>query len=182
MSQSPPAALVRLHEADVVRLCGLEAAARGLELASRRAVTATKRAGARLEATVADEPPCQAWIELPGDVSAPAAMRWGCGCDAGSGVADDPSPPGSLACAHVAAMLTAWIHSPGDFVEPASVAAPLTSPTPVPGSLPPRPHVTQPALLSTSAPRRSRIASSLSDELARLPTNEVMAMARRVLG
>src|SRR5215472_13590269 len=93
MSQSPPAALVRLHEADVVRL------------------------GGRLAANVEDGGVRHAWVELPGEI-APAAMRWFCSCDAQGGPLGAGAPAGALACGHVAAILTAWIHSPGDFVEP----------------------------------------------------------------
>jgi len=48
MAQAVQAALVRLREADIVRLCGLDAAARGLELASR-AAGLTRAASAQAE-------------------------------------------------------------------------------------------------------------------------------------
>ncbi len=48
VTSAPPAALLRLRQGDIVRLCGFAAAARGLELADRHAVTAGRREGAWL--------------------------------------------------------------------------------------------------------------------------------------
>src|SRR5690242_892113 len=81
MAQAVHAALVRLREADAVRLCGVDAAARGLELASHAAVRNARQLGARLEAVVEDERACAVWIESNGDAPA-ARLRWGCGCHA----------------------------------------------------------------------------------------------------
>jgi len=174
MSTAPPASLLRLREADVVRLCGFGAAARGLELADRRAVAAGRREGGRLEATVADETPCQVEAELAGE-GAPPALRWRCSADAGA--------PGGPGCSHVAALLTAWIRAPGDFAEadaaasrPAAPAAPVEHPPPE------RPRVSQPALMTPRGAARPRAGGRLADELARLPTAELLALARRILG
>src|SRR5689334_15806301 len=147
MAQAVHAALVRLREADVVRLCGLDAAARGLELASRAAVRGPRRLGVRLEAVVEDERACAVWVESDGDTSS-ARLRWGCGCHEthADGAADASTL--ALGCAHVAAVLTAWIRAPADFVAPASAKPAASSEERDGGAVPtPRAQVSQPALL-----------------------------------
>src|SRR6185312_10261108 len=100
--QSPSAALLRLRAADVVRVCGLNAAAVGLELAANHRVVAGQRDGRRLLATVVDESPRTVSVEAAEETD---AMRWACDC----------SHAGPLACEHVAAVLSAWIAHPSDF-------------------------------------------------------------------
>jgi hypothetical protein len=68
--QSPSAALLRLRAADVVRVCGLNAAAVGLELAANHRVVAGQRDGARLLATVMDESPRTVSVEATDDAGA----------------------------------------------------------------------------------------------------------------
>lgn len=179
MSQ-PRTALLRLREADVVRLCGLEATARGLELAAQRAVSAGRRTDSRLEAAVADEEVvCAVSVELPED-GAPRAGWWRCSHDSVTPtLPTGPSAP-APGCAHVAAVLTAWIRTPGDFAAPPDDTANiLRDAVRIP---PPRSRLAQPPLLASPATRRTPTRSSLADELAHLPATEVIAMARRVLG
>src|SRR5437763_1789907 len=126
MSTAPPASLLRLREADVVRLCGFAAAARGLELADHHAVSGGRREGARLDANVADgagEAPRRVEVELAGE-GGPAGLRWRCSTHDGPD-GGEPSGPG---CAHVAALLTAWIRAPGDFAEIAHAQPPGAAP------------------------------------------------------
>lgn len=197
MSQSPPALLVRLREADVVRLCGLEAAAQGIELAARHAVTQTRREQGRLSATVTQGGASRlVWADFSGET-----VRWGCDghgdapaiMDGDRDRSADPSRGAipALGCAHVAALLSAWLRQPADFVTPR--ALPPLEPadaTPIPGEQkaigravpaqsPSQVQVTQPRLLRP--PGRPRGAPSLADELARLPAAELAALVRRVL-
>ncbi|HEX6796389.1 MAG TPA: hypothetical protein VF116_01605 [Ktedonobacterales bacterium] len=178
---TPPATLVRLGEADVVRLCGLDAAAAGLELVARRAVSRAVREGGRLRAVVEDAGGArEVWVE-PGETPGGGA-RWHCGCPAA--VAAE-SLPHALGCAHVAAVLSAWIRHPADFAPPIASgdATPALSPSsPLAAQLPaqpPREEVTQPRLLRPQG--RSRGPATLADELARLPAADLSALARRVL-
>lgn len=179
MSQPPTAALLRLREADVVRLCGLAAAAAGLEAAARHAVLRARREGGRLAAVVAGEAECAVWAEFTddGDLN---TTRWGCTCEPGT------SAPGPPACSHVAALLAAWIRDPDIF--DAAAAAPPPSPTPPgprpAGAAPPR---EPPQARGAGAPRpmpapTTRGPLPLGEELARLPARELQAMALRVLG
>jgi hypothetical protein len=177
MTTAPQAALLRLREADIVRLCGFAGAARGLELADRHAVSGGKREGSSLQASVADESPWAVTVEVP-DTGAVGAMRWTC-------AAHPHAVPGDLGCAHVAALLTAWIRAPSDFPSQGAPALPEAAPTPPPS----RPQVMQPALLASSrsdnprgSSRGSSRGASLEDELTALPTTELLAIARRVLG
>ena len=151
MTQPTPAALLRLREADVVRFCGLDAAARGLELDSQRAVRQGSRDGARLAGVVEDGGPLRVWWEHP-PATPLSAPRWGCERDA-------PAEAALLCCAHVAALLSAWMRAPADFTAPAQ---PPSSPTDQPAAEPKR--IRQPSLLSdapiTAAP------TSLHDLLA----------------
>jgi hypothetical protein len=180
MTTGPPATLLRLRAADVVRLCGFAAAARGLELADRHTVAGGRREGARLEATVTDggeTAPCQVAVELAGEI-APVAMRWTCSAHA--------SAPGEPGCAHVAALLTAWMRVPGDFItDAADSATPVgrtgSPDTPEPVAPGVTSRVSQPALMPPPPARRPRTSGALADELARLPSAPLLAMARRVL-
>ncbi len=183
MSLSPPAPLLRLREADVVRLCGFDAATQGREYVARHAVTSGRRADARLSATVVDDTPHSVWIEV-GEGGGPGAARWSCSCAGPSGEQNVPAPEGTRGCAHVAAVLSAWIRSPGDFVTTGGTDAPTQTLPPLTGrpERPEHPRPIQPALLAartTSGPRRS---TTLMDELARLPSADVQAAARRVFG
>lgn len=190
MTQLPPASLLRLKEGDVVRLCGLDAAASGLDAAARHDVRDARRVGARLEATTGGEPGSLVCVEVAGD-AVPILMSWSCSSDrpeAASTVAAASSP---LGCAHVAAVLTAWIRAPADFVVPGS-AEPTSqraeavreaaSAAPAGGSAA-RPALAQPRLLDGGGSRsRTSPRHTLADELARLSAAEVVATARRVLG
>ncbi|MGH2501880.1 MAG: hypothetical protein ACRDID_05100, partial [Ktedonobacterales bacterium] len=84
--QPPPIGLLRLREADVVRLCGLSAAAQGMDLLARRALTQPRRDGPRLSgvttgasagASAADEAPVEAWAELTGEPPQ-IGLLWSC--------------------------------------------------------------------------------------------------------
>ncbi|HEX5570053.1 MAG TPA: hypothetical protein VFX31_01610, partial [Ktedonobacterales bacterium] len=79
--QPPPLSLLRLREADVVRLCGLSAAARGMDLLARRALAQPHRDGPRLSATSSDgaanEAAAEAWAELTGEPPQ-VELLWGC--------------------------------------------------------------------------------------------------------
>ncbi len=191
-SQPPPLSLLRLREADIVRLCGLGAAAQGMDLLTRRALTQPRRDGARLSAVattaVAGDGPVAAWAELTGEAPA-IGLRWGCSRHAAPQAATDGEQrPG---CEHIAALLTAWIRAPADFVTPLAEAPPVaSSAAPASGASEqaPRdqreraaPQPTQPRLLT--APRQSRPQGplTLGDELRRLPAPEVSAIARRTL-
>ena len=189
-TQPPPLSLLRLREADVVRLCGLNAAAQGMDLLTRRALTRPRRVGPRLSASASGapgEPPVEAWAELAGEAPA-ISLRWGCALHAAAG--EDRRP----GCEHIAAILTAWIRAAADFVTPLSEAS--AEPAPSVSEMeaqeqrierierierqPAQP--TQPRLLT--APRQSRPQAplTLGDELRRLPAQEVSAIARRTLG
>ncbi|MFI5273706.1 MAG: hypothetical protein ACHQ4H_11795, partial [Ktedonobacterales bacterium] len=180
MSLSPPAALVRMREADVVRLCGLRAAASGIDLASRHAVAHARREQGRIFAAVEDVGTHAVWVE-PASQAAEAA-HWQCDCDGAPGTADAPSDP-LLACAHVAAVLTAWIRRPADFVVPDAPATsePEHSSDSLAGERRPvaADRLTQPRLLRP--PARQRGATTLASELAQLPAAELSALARRIL-
>jgi hypothetical protein len=187
MAQAVHAALVRLREADVVRLCGLDAAARGLELASRAAVRGARRMDARLEAVVADERTCAVWVESDGEAPS-IRLRWGCDCHtadprSGEGGESGEATLPALGCAHVAAVLTAWIRAPADFIAPAEPAPPSGKERDGEAAHTPRAHLSQPALLR--AGRSQSVTggrATLADELARLSTQDLAAIARRVLG
>lgn len=127
---APPLALLRLREAGVVRLCGLAAASRGLDLAARHALSQVRREGARLSALVGVDTPIVAWFEV---ISADptlealtlAATRWGCAAHA----PDAAGATGTPGCEHVAAILSAWVRAPGDFRTP-TISTISTAPTP----------------------------------------------------
>jgi hypothetical protein len=175
MSQSPPPSLLRLQEKDVVRLCGLVAAGQGLDLAIHLQVTTCRRAGARLEATVEEAgQTCLTWVELPGDLL-PDAMRWGCARDAAGG-----APAGTFGCPHVAALLSAWIRQPEDFVavdnEPESALEVNASAADAAEAL------TRPVLAAMASEQWRHGVASLADDLRRLSATELLDRARRVLG
>ncbi len=178
---SPPASLVRLGEADVVRLCGLAAAAAGLELATRRAVARTEREGERLRAVVEDAGTAHdVWVE-PGEPPQ-EQPRWHCDCPAASAaLAAGDGAPYALGCAHVAAVLAAWVRFPADFIVPRSSTAQDTSaPTSPAADHPPAPEqLAQPRLLRP--PGRARSPTTLAAELEHLSAADLSALARRVL-
>lgn len=180
---APPLALLRLREADIVRLCGLGAASRGLDLAARRALSQPRRDGARLSALVGADEPVEAWIEPvkadePVESLTLAAMRWGCAAH----TPDAPAPHGSSGCEHVAAVLSAWVRAPGDFRTPAAPQEePPASDNPAPASVPPSTPDGPPAP-AKSARAGLRAPASLADELRRLPERELAALGRRTLG
>lgn len=183
MSHIPPAALLHLREADVVRLCGLEAAARGLDAVARHAVLYPRRENTRLEATVEIGQPHHVWIDTPDDQSVP--LRFGCDCPNMSA-----ATPGSLGCEHIAAVLTAWIRAPATFsMPPATIPIPGDAPAtssrmPPQSDHPSQPseHLTQPKLLSPPPTKRPRGGLTLADELARLSAHDLLDLARRTLG
>lgn len=211
--QPPPLSLLRLREADVVRLCGLSAAARGMDLLARRALAQPHRDGPRLSATSSDgaanEAAAEAWAELTGEPPQ-VELLWGCSLHAPAAnqaeqaeLADAPRQPPRPGCEHVAAILTAWIRAPADFVTP---QIPALEPTPSPATEAvsaavsaaardqrernertdrqdreaAQPH--QPRLLSAPRQARPRSPATLGDELRRLSAPEVSAIARRALG
>lgn len=191
MTHLPPASLLRLKEGEVVRLCGLAAAASGLEAAARHEVREARRTGARLEATVVDERASRVWVEITGETTA-TGMVWHCSSDLPA-AGTESGPGATLGCAHVAAVLTAWIRAPGDFTVPTSVEASDRSDCADdaseitdagrPSAPPTVARLAQPRLLSASESRRRGTAhTSLAGELARLSGAEAMAIARRVLG
>src|SRR5271166_2823946 len=114
MSQSsPPGSLLRLREADIVRVCGLTSAAEGLEIASRQAVRNSKRSNGRLEGTISGEGGEElVRVEVTGHD--PIAMEWHCTCQKANGGEGSPRVP-PLACPHVATLLTHWIREPASF-------------------------------------------------------------------
>ena len=200
-SQPPPVSLLRLREADIVRLCGLSAAAQGLDLLTRHALTRPRRDNARLSAATApasgNDQPIEAWAELTGEAPS-ISLRWGCTQHAKDAKDSGESRPG---CEHIAALLTAWTRAPGDFVTPQAageVAPPATAPSSSVIAQAAREQrdrneraersergeqrAVQPRLLN--APRQSRPQAplTLGDELRRLPAHEIVAVARRTLG
>ncbi len=181
----PPLSLLRLREADIVRVCGLGAAAQGLDLLTRRALIRPRRDGARLSAaspSLTDEEAVTTWAELEGEAPA-ITLRWGCSLHAAEGASGRPG------CEHVAALLAAWVRAPGDFVVPRAGDETPPEPSPAPAEAaavetPPREPrgPTQPRLLSAPRPVRPLTPLTLGDELRRLPAQEVIAIARRTLG
>ena len=166
--QPPSPALLRLRAADVVRLCGLNAAADGLELVANHSVIASRREGSRLQATVNDSASHEVWVELADEAD---TVRWACDCARAT----------PLACAHVAAVLSAWIAHPADFIasadeSPSALDLEATETSRVSSPLPRSPAraPTQPA-----APTDTR---SLAAALARMNSADVAEIARRVTG
>ncbi|HEY8325152.1 MAG TPA: hypothetical protein VIG77_11715 [Ktedonobacterales bacterium] len=215
--QPPPIGLLRLREADVVRLCGLSAAAQGMDLLARRALTQPRRDGPRLSgvttgasagASVADEAPVEAWAELTGEPPQ-IGLLWSCSlhappAQAGQQAGQQPGRRGP-GCEHVAAILTAWIRTPADFVTPLAEApepAPALSSELIETALRDQRdrndrqeraeaqregerEVAQPQqarLLSMPRQARPQAPATLGDELRRLPALEISAIARRTLG
>ncbi len=175
MSQPPPASLLRLREADVVRLCGLVAAAAGLEAATRHAVLQARREGGRLDAVVVvGEQQQTVWVEFTDEGD---SARWGCNCPVRIS-----SAPGLPACSHVAALLATWIRDP-DIFTATDTTAPPAQPRPMiapPSREPPSVQVRSiPPQRPVPVPA-SRGPLPLSEELARLPTRELLAIAQRV--
>ncbi|HEY7093209.1 MAG TPA: hypothetical protein VH393_08525, partial [Ktedonobacterales bacterium] len=173
-----PSALLRLREADIVRLCGFEAATRGLELAGRQAISHVRRDGARLEATVSDEAKLAVTAEVTDSAPNPT-LRWSCSAHTPASAGESPLRDGP-GCEHVAALLTAWIRAPGDFAVPAQEAPPRVSASP---GLTPGPPA-EPAVRAREARRPQRRAPSAPDmslagELTRLPARDLLALARR---
>jgi hypothetical protein len=165
--RSPSAALLRLRAADVVRVCGLNAAAVGLKLAAHHHVVAGERDGSRLLATVMDESPCTVSVEAIDDAD---AMRWACDC----------AHEGPLACEHVAAILSAWIAHPSDFLVKDSENAPKAE-------SPPSTEFTHAHhLASDMAPPSLAVSAAetltLAGALGRMNAADVDAIARRILG
>lgn len=165
--QSPSAALLRLRAADVVRVCGLNAVAVGLELTANHRVVAGQREGSRLLATVMDGSPRTASVEATDDAG---ALRWACDC----------THVGPLACEHVAAILSAWIAHPSDFLANGSekvTEAETQPPTEHPLTLP---------LASDNAPSSLTVPAAetltLAGALARMNATDVDVVARRILG
>lgn len=169
--QPPSPALLRLRAADVVRLCGLNAAADGLELVANHSVIASRRAGSRLQATVNDVAPHEVWVELADEA---AALQWACDCAQSS----------PLACAHVAAVLSAWIAHPSDFIASAEQTPTVTSPDTSDTDIAPAPPSSTPRAASRAQPQPSSPTDSatLATTLARMNAADVAEIARRVTG
>lgn len=168
MSLHVPTCLLRLREGDVVRLCGLVAAARGLALLSAAPLKQGERSGARLSAVMAGGAdaamPVEVSLALDEAANEAAAIsgRWCCSLHAKSAT----STIATLACEHVAALLTAWIRFPDIFrdVTPQPLAQEARSPS-VPRSTG-RPAA---AVSSGRASRPPAAASTLAAAVARLP-------------
>ena len=165
--QSPSAALLRLRAADVVRVCGLNAAAVGLELTANHRVVAGQREGSRLLATVMNGSPRTVSVEAADDAD---AMRWACDC----------THVGPLACEHVAAILSAWIAHPSDFLAKGSEKLPEAE------TQPPTEHPLIQPLSSDNAPSSLAVPPAetltLAGALARMNATDVDVVARRILG
>lgn len=167
--QTPSPALLRLRPADVVRLCGLNAAAAGLDLVASRSVIASERDGNRLKATVTSEPPHTVEIEVPDEGD---SAKWVCDC----------AHTGPLACEHVAAILSAWIAHPADFITKntdASASAASASDSPLP---PAQRSVPSAAPADSRKGEPSAETLTLAAALARMNAAEVDVIVRRVLG
>lgn len=172
--QPPSPALLRLRPADIVRLCGLNAAAAGLELVARHGVVAGRRDGSRLLATVHDVASRDVWVEILDEAG---TAHWACDC----------AQMGPLACAHVAAILSAWIAHPTDFAasgagaeslnDAESGGAPTPTPPPATASLAPP---TQLSLDTRLVPAAD--SASLAAALARMNNADVDVIAHRILG
>jgi hypothetical protein len=165
--QRPSAALLRLRAADVVRLCGLNAAASGLELASNHCVVAGERDGSRLLSTVSAGSPYTVWVEITDDAD---SARWSCDC----------AHRGPLACEHVAATLSTWIAHPSDFLVQGLETSTRATPEPPPESAFSPSHASEHAALSRAGPLAESL--TLDAALARFNAAEVDALARRILG
>ncbi len=138
-----PLALLRLHESEIVRLCGLTRAAQGQEAARQGKITQAERVAGTLRATM-----------LEGETSRVVAAHfsdagmegWECSCPVfaerqaapstassrGASPADLPPEPiraprfPLFACEHVAALLSAWLLNPRQFhTEGAAPSEPL---------------------------------------------------------
>lgn len=168
--QTPSPALLGLRPADIVRLCGLNAAAIGLDLSASHNVAACRRDGQRLMATVIAETPHTVWVEV---VDEGESLKWSCDC----------GQVGPLACAHVAATLSAWITHPGDFITDE-----LESPTLPPHAIEQSAHDDsisggdEQAPLIPQRTSASSAAPSLEATLARMHAADVATIARRILG
>ena len=179
--------LLLLREADVVRVCGLVAAAQALDVVRAERVSACRRAGARLSADVreADVGAAYAsWIEITWD-AAPQTVEWGCTCPLGGHHARQSRPSlstgSALACVHVAALMTAWLRNPAQFLEPPNQRIAREPPTPIVR----RPVVrTGPPARpgSASAVERHVEVRSLRDHLHQLARRDLDDASRRVLG
>ncbi len=188
MGPSPSPALLRLREADIVRLCGLAAAGDGLRLAAHHLLRYPQRRGGRLAAMLQDTSG-ETWAEVV-EAEAHLTLRWGCGCPAGlqaAGGADgqlrDSLSGGALACVHVAALLSAWLRDPAVFAlaerEPAAADA-------KPGQ---EGHAGTPGVrptATTQAPEPAARArahpTALRAALEALPPPQRATLADRVLG
>jgi hypothetical protein len=165
--QSPSAALLRLRAADVVRVCGLNAAAFGLELTANHRVVAGQREGSRLLATVMDGSPRTASVEATDDAG---AMRWACDC----------THAGPLACEHVAAILSAWIAHPSDFLAKGSESSAELVSEQLIENTPSQPLSSNIAPPSLAVPLAETL--TLAGALARMNATDVDVVARRILG
>lgn len=168
--QTPSPALLGLRPADVVRLCGLNAAAAGLDLSASHNVAACRRDGQRLMATVIAEAPHTVWVMVGVEGE---SVKWLCDC----------GQVGPLACAHVAATLSAWITHPGDFIAdgPEAPALPVYVVEQSARDDSMSGHHEQSPVL----PRRTSgpsTVSSLEAAIARMHAADVEAIARRILG
>ena len=165
--QSTSAALLRLRAADVVRVCGLNAAAAGLELASNHCVVASRRDGAHLLATVIDGKLRTVSVEVTDDAD---SLRWVCDC----------AHTGPLACEHVAATLSTWITHPSDFLVKGSENAAEAPTEPPAERTPAQPHPSAITTPSLTVPTAETL--TLAGAVARMSATDMEAIARRILG
>lgn len=192
MSQAPAPALLRLREANIVRLCGLASAGEGLRLAGRHLLQDCRRRAGRLDATMEGEGGTRAtWVEVR-EAGPDLAFAWDCWCAAdGAQRGTDgqaQSPQSSPACAHVAAILTLWLRDPAIFIEDAGVAAaePHAAVKAAPGARQRRgPAARAPAAeraRTADAARSATLSATLYDALADLPAARREAIAVTALG
>jgi len=176
MSDTPPAILIRLREADVVRFCGLESAAAGIEIVRRRLVGDCQRHGALLSAVIhdAEECPVRATLESAGG---PVQLQWHCKAHSSSSEISSSEQ----ACPHVAALLTMWIRTPSDFQVASATGAISSEPRPTTPHARLHPPLQQ-VLVQAERPKRPHTVSTLREELAHMPAQDVTAIARRISG
>ncbi len=161
-----PAALARLREADVVRLCGLARAARGQDDARLRRVRQAERAAGTLRAAVLDGETART---VTARFSDEGLEFWECSCSPAQSEPD--AAPGVLhpPCEHVAALLSLWVREPEQFR-----AAPSALDTPSDAAPAAAPPVT-PALPSAQAPPAPESADDSGSPAPAVAPDEALA-------
>jgi hypothetical protein len=178
------ASLLLLREADVVRVCGLAAAGQALEVVRAGGVNEGRRIGSRLSASVGGdgEPVHVARLECGGDV-APSAFTWACTCPRGQAAQRQARTVGtgsSLACVHVAALMTQWLRHPAGFLEEQGQVPASTRATPA-GRSGVSAWPVAPAVVPSEDATRADVGS-LRDHLSRMSPRAVETARQCVLG